>query len=166
MVERGELERGVAALRRWKVNPGTIPGKPIAGTPRCWLLVVILLFVCSGAWATASAAGPFLIASTGEELEWIGVDTLTGVPDTLHALENKRWVAAALAVFLGPFGAHRLYLGTTTKVPIIYGITFGGFGVLALIDLGHILFTKDLSRYEGDGRVFMWARPKAAITPP
>lgn len=80
--------------------------------------------------------------------------------------ENKRWVAAALAVFLGPFGAHRLYLGTTAKVPVIYGITFGGFGVLALIDLGHILFTKDLSRFEGSDRVFMWSRPKQATTPP
>lgn len=80
--------------------------------------------------------------------------------------ENKRWVGAVLALFLGPFGAHRLYLGTTAKVPIVYGLTFGGFGVLALIDLGHILFTKDLSRFEHSDRVFMWARPKAATTPP
>lgn len=107
-----------------------------------------------------------MINPLGADPEWAAVDPMTGVPDTLHARENKRWVAAALALFLGPFGAHRLYLGTTTKVPVIYGITFGGFGVLALIDLGHILFTKDLSRFQGDGRVFMWARPKAAITPP
>ena len=50
-------------------------------------------------------------------------------------------------MLVGPFGAHRLYLGTTPKVAIIYGMTFGGFGVLVLIDLGHIVFTKDLAPY-------------------
>ncbi|MCB0783679.1 MAG: TM2 domain-containing protein, partial [Flavobacteriales bacterium] len=59
--------------------------------------------------------------------------------DTLTEKENSRLVSALLAVTLGPFGAHRLYLGTVPKVPIIYGVTFGGFGVLVLIDLGHLL---------------------------
>jgi hypothetical protein len=75
-------------------------------------------------------------------------------------------VAAALAVLVGPFGAHRLYFGTKPKVPVIYGVTLGGFGVLVLIDLGHILFTQDLSPYRDNDKVFMWAKPKAATTPP
>ncbi len=80
----------------------------------------------------------------------------------------NRALAAALAVTLGPFGAHRLYLGTRPKVPLIYGLTFGGFGVLVLIDLGHILFTRDLSAFQDSERVFMWAKPRedGPVTPP
>ena len=74
-------------------------------------------------------------------------------------------MSSGLALLLGPFGAHRLYLGTTPKVAIIYGITFGGFGILALIDLGHLLFTKDLDAYRNSDRVFMWNTPPAP-TPP
>ena len=67
-------------------------------------------------------------------------------------------ISGALAVLLGPFGAHRLYLGTTPKVAIIYGITFGGFGVLTTIDLLHLLFTKDLDAYRNSDKVFMWVK--------
>ena len=87
-------------------------------------------------------------------------------PDSLSEKEPERWVAAGLAVLVGPFGAHRLYFGTTAKVPIIYGVTLGGFGILVLIDIGHILATKDLSPYRHNDKVFMWARSKAPTTPP
>jgi hypothetical protein len=83
--------------------------------------------------------------------------------------ENSRLVAGALALFLGPFGAHRLYLGTTPQVAVAYGVTFGGFGLLPLLDLGHILFTKDLGTYRDNGRVFMWnavRREDDPLTPP
>ena len=75
-------------------------------------------------------------------------------------------MGSGLALLLGPFGAHRIYLGTTPKVAVIYGLTFGGFGVLSLIDLGHLLFSKDLDQYRNNDRVIMWGRPKARITPP
>lgn len=71
--------------------------------------------------------------------------------------ENHRAVAIALAVLLGPFGAHRLYLGTTPKVAIAYGLTFGGFGVVALIDLVHLIAAKDLGRFRDNDRILMWA---------
>lgn len=80
--------------------------------------------------------------------------------------ENARLISSSLAVLLGPFGAHRLYLGTTPKVAVLYGVTFGGFGVLALVDLGHLIFTKDLDRYRNSDRVFMWSREEAEVTPP
>lgn len=79
--------------------------------------------------------------------------------------ENTRLVSSLLTVLLGPFGAHRLYLGTTPKVAVIYGITFGGFGVLALLDLGHLWFTKDLERFQNNDRVFMWGRDASTPTP-
>ena len=62
--------------------------------------------------------------------------------------------------------AKRAYLGTTPKVAVIYGVTFGGFGILALIDLGHLLFTKDLDRFRNNDRVFMWNTPREVVTPP
>ena len=80
-------------------------------------------------------------------------------------VENERLISSSLAVLLGPFGAHRIYLGTTPKVAVIYGLTFGGFGVLVLLDLGHLLFTKDLAPYRGNDRVFMWGTPKEQVTP-
>jgi TM2 domain-containing membrane protein YozV len=94
------------------------------------------------------------------------VSGLQASQDTLSEKEPERWVAAGLALLVGPFGAHRLYFGTTAKVPIIYGVTFGGFGILVLIDIGHILATKDLSPYRHNDKVFMWAKPRASATPP
>ncbi len=69
---------------------------------------------------------------------------------------DPRGTAAVLAVLLGPFGAHRLHLGTSPKVVAIYGATFGGFGILPLIDLGHLLFARDQDRFRNNDRVFMW----------
>lgn len=79
------------------------------------------------------------------------------IPPTSTKGENTRLVASGLALFLGPFGAHRLYLGTTPKVAVIYGVTFGGFGILPLIDLGHLVFSKDLDPFRNSDRVFMWS---------
>ncbi len=71
--------------------------------------------------------------------------------------ENPRWVAVGLCIALGPFGVHRMYLGTDAKVPILYALTLGGgLGVLPLIDLFQLLFTKDISRFYNNPNVFMW----------
>lgn len=88
------------------------------------------------------------------------------VADSIEVtVENERLVSSGLALLLGPFAAHRIYLGTTPKVAIIYGLTFGGFGILALIDLGHLLFSKDLEAYRNNDRVIMWGKPKERLTP-
>ncbi|MCB0765320.1 MAG: TM2 domain-containing protein [Flavobacteriales bacterium] len=112
----------------------------------------------------AVASGPY---APLEVVRTATLDSLVAegwMPDS-GGTENARLVSSGLALLLGPFGAHRLYLGTTPKVAIIYGITFGGFGILALIDLGHLLFTKDLDAYRNSDRVFMWKTPPAP-TPP
>lgn len=72
--------------------------------------------------------------------------------------ENKRLTAFALTILLGPFGVHRLYLGTKPVVPVAYTLTLGGgLGIIPLIDAGMILFTKDLSKLESNPRFFLWA---------
>jgi TM2 domain-containing membrane protein YozV len=85
---------------------------------------------------------------------------LISIQDTLgQRRENPRWVAAMLTVGLGLFGVHRMYLGTDMKVPIIYVLTLGGgLGVLPMIDLLTILFTKDLEQFMNNDKVFMWAK--------
>ncbi|MFN0030932.1 MAG: TM2 domain-containing protein [Flavobacteriales bacterium] len=70
--------------------------------------------------------------------------------------ENPRLVAIALDATLGMLGVHRLYLGTDLKVPILYTITAGGGCVLWLVDLGLLIFSKDIEKYYNNPRIFMW----------
>ena len=73
--------------------------------------------------------------------------------------KKNKAVAVTLAVTLGVFGVHRLYLGTSNKVPIIYTLTFGGgFGVLMVSDIVAILATKDINTFSPSEKVFMWAK--------
>lgn len=68
----------------------------------------------------------------------------------------KRGKAILFTVFTGLFGGHRIYFGTHQRTPIIYSITFGGLGILPLIDLVNIIFTKDLSKFEHKSQIIMW----------
>lgn len=116
-------------------------------------LSICLPLLFSGAIAGASWGGPY-----------IDLNAELPVLEASERIENDRTVASVLAIVLGPFGAHRLYLGTTVKVAVIYGITFGGFGILPLLDLGHMIFNKDLEPYRNNGQVFMWTGKD--LTPP
>ena len=70
--------------------------------------------------------------------------------------ENVRLIAIALDVSLGLFGMHRLYLGTDVKVPIFYTLTVGGACVLWIVDLGLLVFAKDIEPFIDNPNVFMW----------
>lgn len=76
-------------------------------------------------------------------------------------LENKKGQtkgkAILMAILTGPIGGHRIYLGTTPFVPIVYALTLGGgMGLLPAIDLVVILLSKDLNNYENNPNIFMW----------
>lgn len=72
-------------------------------------------------------------------------------------ITGKKINSVILAIMLGPFGVHRLYLGTEAKVPVIYTLTLGGgFGILPLIDIVSILVSRDISKYQNNNRVIMW----------
>ena len=71
---------------------------------------------------------------------------------------QKKLTAAILCITLGTFGVHRLYLGTKPYVPAVYvGTLGGGIGILPFIDFIVIAFCKDISRYQNNNKVFMWA---------
>ena len=77
---------------------------------------------------------------------------------SLHKDKGKhsKVTAAVFDVSLGLLGVHRLYLGTSPKVPVVYAITLGGAGFLILADLGIIIFSKDLEKFANNDHVFMW----------
>ena len=70
--------------------------------------------------------------------------------------EPNKVVAVALDLTLGIFAVHRLYLGTHPKVPVVYALTLGGGGFMVLIDMGVIIFTKNLDQYKDNDQVLMW----------
>lgn len=71
----------------------------------------------------------------------------------------KKLKAVLLAIFLGHFGVHRIYLGTKPNVPVVYSLTLGGgLGLLPLLDIIAILNSKDLSEFSNNDKVFMWSK--------
>ena len=68
----------------------------------------------------------------------------------------KRGKAILFTVFTGFLGGHRIYFGTHHRTPIIYSITLGGLGILPLVDLINIIFTKDLSKFDNKTQIIMW----------
>lgn len=82
-------------------------------------------------------------------------DVISSEPEVKH----KKLKAVILAITLGHFGVHRIYLGTNPEIPVVYSLTLGGgLGLLPLIDAIAIIFTKDLSKFENNSRVFMWIK--------
>ena len=74
--------------------------------------------------------------------------------------KKHRLVAALLALPLGVFGLHRIYMHTSPIVPFVYIVTFGGvFGILPFIDFVLILLNKDIHlTYTSNPHLFMWQK--------
>ncbi|MDB4061428.1 TM2 domain-containing protein [Vicingaceae bacterium] len=123
-------------------------------------LLLILIFGIS----TASVASTKLVdISILQQTEFLNQIDLTFENDETVVVKPKfrKLKAVLLAVFLGHFGVHRIYLGTNQNVPIVYSLTLGGgFGLLPLFDIIAILTTKDLDEYVGNDKVFMWSKKK------
>lgn len=97
-----------------------------------------------------------------EDSTVLGYEVLIAPQDSISDVEmrpKKKGVAITLAVTLGVFGVHRLYLGTKPKTPVIYTLTLGGgFGALMVADIVAIIATKDVNQYSPNNKIFMWAK--------
>lgn len=139
---------------------------------RIGLLLTLLVMTFTG--ALASAGAPVLFSAPGDTVhivaangEFVAIDATELTPKQARRFQriarlgsfgkNKKLTAILLAVALGTFGVHRLYLGTKPLVPVVYTLTLGGgFGILPLTDIIAILATPDISRYENNNQVIMW----------
>ncbi|MCL2683349.1 MAG: TM2 domain-containing protein [Bacteroidales bacterium] len=70
------------------------------------------------------------------------------------------WAAAAICWFVGGFGIHRHYLGTSPNMWAIYTFTVCGiFGIVPIVDFIVLIVgavTNDYSKYVGNTSFFMW----------
>ena len=123
-------------------------------------LLLILIF---GISTTSVASTTVVDISILQQTEFLNQIDLTFENDKTVVVQPKfrKLKAVLLAVFLGHFGVHRIYLGTNENVPIVYSLTLGGgFGLLPLFDIIAILTTKDLDEYANNNKVFMWSKKK------
>ncbi len=60
--------------------------------------------------------------------------------------DKDRWIALLLCIFLGPFGAHRFYVGDI-KMGVLYLFTAGIFGLGWLYDFVKILLGSFRDKY-------------------
>lgn len=79
--------------------------------------------------------------------------------DNQKVKPKRRIYAALLCLTLGPFGMHRLYLGTEPRVAAAYTLTLGGgCGLITVIDLFAIVFSKDISHFKDNDQFIMWKK--------
>lgn len=80
------------------------------------------------------------------------LDLGLGTPDVLIA-----WLCNT---FVGYFGIHRLYMGTSALTVVLYVITGGGLGIVDLIDwicmTIKLVNGEDCGSYANNTKFFMW----------
>ena len=123
-------------------------------------LILTLLFSCS--FASKASEQLNFYTSIEEELIFYQDSNETAIDNTHIAQPRfKKLKAVLLAVFLGHFGVHRIYLGTSANVPVVYTLTLGGgFGLLPLCDIIAILSSQNLDKFSNNDKVFMWSKAK------
>jgi TM2 domain-containing membrane protein YozV len=109
----------------------------------------------------AQKKSPSLLSRAFFKTEISGEISPTALGELIIKKDNPRLVAILLNVSLGMFGAHRMYLGTDLKVPILYTVTMGGGAVVWLIDLGLLIASSDITPFMNNPHFFMWTENEA-----
>ena len=122
-----------------------------------------LLFLCFILFSLAAKADVDKMRLSSEQIQVIfeyQIDVNKGINDSTEVVRVKfrRGKAILFTIFTGFLGGHRIYFGTHHRTPIIYSLTFGGLGILPLIDLIHIIFTKDLDKFQDKSQIIMWGK--------
>ena len=127
------------------------------------LIYALLTFFIQSAFNNNSYSMPLSEYNT-EQIEIVNTDTLLHDSLTKKEFTKVKLTAITLAITLGVFGVHRLYLGTRANIPIIYTLTLGGgFFLLPIIDIVYILTAKDINQIQNNDYVFMWNKKKKEI---
>lgn len=130
---------------------------------RCLLIFLFCLFGANSAISQQdsvqiSAAHSLTFISNIDSLQIATPHSNGNQDQKFEYRKSKRFTAALLCLTLGPFGMHRLYLGTSPNVAAAYSVTLGGIGLVPVIDLLLITFSKDLERFKNNDRVIMWGK--------
>ena len=122
-----------------------------------FLLVLLVLFLSSTSFASNDKVITMKQFKGFSSLSALDIDT------TKNRNINKiKIIAVTLAVTLGVFGVHRLYLGTKSLVPISYTLTLGGgMAILPIIDIIYIISAKDINQITNNDYIFMWNKKLA-----
>lgn len=123
------------------------------------LTLFISLILC---FSNTCEASTLVLTENRELVKPANLHSISAQPDS-SKIENhkirpkRRLIAAFLCMTLGPFGMHRLYLGTQPRVAAAYTLTLGGgLGLVPAIDLFFIVFSKDISRFKNNDDFIMW----------
>ena len=124
-----------------------------------FLLLFILTLFCFVAKANDNLAltrSELLVLAELENNQELNFFVYDEAYEEKTPVKFKRGKAILFTVFTGLFGGHRIYFGTHHRTPIIYSVTLGGLGILPLVDLVNIIFTKDLSKFDNKTQIIMW----------
>ncbi|GIV42323.1 MAG: hypothetical protein KatS3mg034_1633 [Vicingaceae bacterium] len=83
-------------------------------------------------------------------------DSACAANDSIALPKYFKLKAVLLAIFLGNFGAHRIYLGTSPIVPVAYCVTLGGFFILPILDAIYILLQPDPKMLLNNNSFLLW----------
>lgn len=122
------------------------------------LAIAVLLFLIP-----QSGISSFSVTMKEYASDKVGHSVILNDSDSLSDNDfiKMKATAVALAVTLGVFGVHRMYLGTSPRIPITYTLTLGGgFFILPAIDIVYILMAKIPDQLTNNNSIFMWNKIK------
>jgi len=120
------------------------------------LALIIIGLVSNCVYAQDQASPSF---SSTIDVKLGGIEVSFSQDSATEKPKRVKLKAALLSILLGHFGVHRIYLGTSPNVPVIYSLTLGGgLGILPLADFIAIVSSPDVERYRNSNRVFMWLK--------
>ncbi len=132
---------------------------------KLFVLIFALIAVSINVSANSYSINDNAVDQMFAQAEQVSVNQIadfTILPSTQAQLSSKNpWVAWALTftASLGVCGIHRLYLGSSTGIFILYFCTAGGCGIIQTVDWVVLLIgalNDDIGKYENNQKVFMW----------
>ena len=126
--------------------------------------VLATAFAASAAEYTCNDSAIDALVENAVEVSLTSSDLMAELPAAPSAVISSvdPTVATLLCFFLGGFGIHRHYMGTSKWMWALYTFTFYGiFGIVPLVDfvvlLMNLVEDKGIGQYCGSTKFLMWA---------